>query len=400
MRIALMRGPWRAVPVLGIGQILAWGTMFFPVVLVVPVAAAERRWAPTFVMAGFSTALLIAGLASPRVGRLVDRYGGHRVIPVGSLFAGAGLAALPFATHIAAWFACWCVIGIAMASTLYEVAFATLGRLFGTSARRPITWLALVSGLASTFSWPLSHALMQSVGWHAMYWIYAAVMVLINAPLAALALPRGHYLERAASDATTASDAAPVRTVEYLPATGWPFLLVAAGGACWAFYHGAYSAHLIAMVSRMGLDAGTVVVLASLSGPSQVLIRTVEIVFGRGAVHPLWMLRGAVALLVVALGMIVLLGVSTVTVGAFFILYGVANGIFTIARGALPLSLFGPAGYGHVMGRIALPFLVMQALAPIVVGLVIERLSDQAGLVLLWGFAVLSLACYAFLRRP
>ena len=138
----------------------------------------------------------------------------------------------------------------------------------------------------------------------------------------------------------------------------------------------------------------------SLSGPSQVFIRTVEIVFGRGALHPLWMLRLSVSLLVLALAMLLIVGVSTLTVGAFFILYGVANGIFTIGRGSLPLALFGPAGYGHVMGRIALPFLVMQALSPVVTGLVIEYTSDRAGLVLLLISAALSLGCYTLLRRP
>jgi MFS family permease len=394
--IEAMRGPWRAVPVLGITQILGWGTMFFPVVLVAPVAAAERGWPPALAIAGFSAALLVSGLASPRVGRLVDRYGGHRVMPLGSLLAAAGLAGLPFAHSAVAWIACWCVIGIAMSATLYDVAFATLGRLFGTAARKPLTWLTLVSGLASTASWPLSHLLMESIGWTGMYLLYAALMALVNAPLAAFALPRTHYLDTQA--ATPASGAA-ARPAAYLPPQGLPFILVAAGFASYGFYHGGYSAHLLAVFNRMGLDAGTVVMLGTISGPAQVATRVVEVAFGRGRIHPLWMARGAVGLLVAAFAVLAVFGIGKVTVGLFFLMYGIANGVFTISRGALPLALFGPVGYGHVMGRIALPFLVMQALSPIVLALVIQWLSDTAALATLALFAMLSLGCFVALRR-
>ena len=81
---AVIAGPWRAVLVLGVTQILAWGALFYPPVLTVPLITAERGWSITFAMAGFSLALLTAGLVSPRVGLLIDRHGGHRVMPVGS----------------------------------------------------------------------------------------------------------------------------------------------------------------------------------------------------------------------------------------------------------------------------------------------------------------------------
>jgi MFS family permease len=391
----LLAGPWRSVPVLGVLQIIGWGTLFFPVVLVVPVAAAERGWSPALAMAGFSAALLVSGIVSPRMGRLVDRFGGHRVIPAGSLLSALGLALLPVADSIGAWIACWCLVGVAMAATLYDAAFATLGRIFGVGARKPITWLALVSGLASTASWPATHALMQSIGWHSMYFIYAALLAFVNAPLALLALPRDHYLSQPGEPVKKAE--APAR---YLPPHGSGFLLVAAGFASYGFYHGGYSAHALAAFARLGVDSGTVVALASISGPAQVATRLVEIVFGRGALHPLTMARMAVSLLVFVFIVLGVFGISAVTVGVFFLLYGIANGVFTIARGALPLALFGPTGYGHVMGRIALPFLFMQAAAPIVVGLVIQSAGDAVSLGCMAAFVVVSLACLALIRRP
>src|SRR5438309_4621217 len=120
-------GPWRAVLVLGTTQILAWGALFYPPVLTVPLIAAEHGWSTTFGMAGFSLALLVAALISPRIGRLIDRHGGHRVMPLGSLLAALGLLALAFVEHPVAYLAAWMLLGIAIAASLYDPAFATLG---------------------------------------------------------------------------------------------------------------------------------------------------------------------------------------------------------------------------------------------------------------------------------
>src|SRR6266581_6122326 len=107
----VIAGPWRAVPVLGVTQILAWGAIFYPPVLTVPLIAAERGWSLTFAMGGFSLALFTAGLVSPRIGRLIDRHGGHRVMPIRSLLAALGLALLVYAAHPAAYLAVWALLG-------------------------------------------------------------------------------------------------------------------------------------------------------------------------------------------------------------------------------------------------------------------------------------------------
>src|SRR5713226_10053593 len=107
----IIAGPWRAVLVLGVTEILAWGAIFYPPVLTVPLIAHERGWSMTFAMGGFSLALLTAGLLSPRVGLLIDRHGGHRVMPVGSLLAALGLIALVYVEQPAAYLAVWTLIG-------------------------------------------------------------------------------------------------------------------------------------------------------------------------------------------------------------------------------------------------------------------------------------------------
>src|SRR5215467_5774441 len=254
----VIAGPWRAVLVLGVTQILAWGAIFYPPVLTVPLIAAERGWSMTFAMGGFSLALLTAGLIAPRVGRLIDRHGGHRVMPVGSLTAALGLVLLVFADHPVAYLAVWMVIGVATAASLYDPAFATLGRIFGAAARRPITTLTLAGGFASTVSWPTTHLLLEAVGWRGTYLVYAALLALVAAPLHAFALPRTRANVAAPSDQSV--HAASVA----LPPTGWPFLLVAAAFAAYAFVPSGLSAHLLAIFGRAGIDAATVVAIGAL----------------------------------------------------------------------------------------------------------------------------------------
>ncbi len=154
-------GPWRAVPVLGVTQILSWGTIFYTPVLIVPLIAAERGWSIAFAMGGFSVGLLTAGLVSPYVGRSIDRFGGHVTMTLGSLIGALGLVLIVHAANRIAYLAVWMVLGVAMAANLYDSAFATLGRIFGGAARRPITALTLAGGFASTVSWPTTHFLLE-----------------------------------------------------------------------------------------------------------------------------------------------------------------------------------------------------------------------------------------------
>ena len=111
-------------------------------------------------------------------------------MPVGSLLGALGLVGLVYAEHPAAYLAVWMLLGVAIAASLYDPAFATLGRIFGAGARSPITALTLAGGFASTVSWPATYLLIQSVGWRGTYLVYAAVLALVAAPLHAFALPR------------------------------------------------------------------------------------------------------------------------------------------------------------------------------------------------------------------
>ena len=178
-----------------------------------------------------------------------------------------------------------------------------------------------------------------------------------------------------------------------------PFILVAAAFASYAFVPSGLSAHLLAIFAREGIDAATVVLIGALFGPAQVGARLIEFAFGRN-LHPLWIARFALTTFLSAFVMLLLLGISAHTAAAFALMFGGANGLITITRGAVPLALFGAAGYGRLMGRLAGPFLVVQAAAPFVMAFMIEHTSDLGALGLAAAFASMALICFVLIRRP
>ena len=182
------------------------------------------------------------------------------------------------------------------------------------------------------------------------------------------------------------------------PTTGAAFLLVVAAFAAYAFVPSGLSAHLLAIFQRAGLEPHVVVLVGMLFGPSQVAARLCEFIFARN-IHPLAMARFAVGMLVASFALLWLFGFSTPAAVLFAVMFGVANGLITIARGAVPLALFGPVGYGGIIGRIARPALVITAVAPVVIAAVAERASDPVALAVAAGFAVLALICFMLIRR-
>lgn len=386
-------GPWRAVPVLGVTQILAWGILFYPPVLMMPLIAADRGWSLSFAMAGFSLALLVAGSAAPTIGGWIDRFGGHVVMAAGSLIGACAVALLAFASHPAAYLAVWVILGVAIAANLYDPAFATLGRIFGVGARKPITYLTLAGGFASTVSWPATQVSLTYTDWRGTYLIFAAVLALVAAPLHAFALPRTRAAPPPPSDDPAATFPA------YVPASGLVFFLVAAAFAAYAFIPSGLAAHLIAMFGRAGIDPATAVMIGAMFGPSQVAARVCELMFG-GRAHPLNLARVSVALLLTGFSLLALFGFTPWAAIAFAIMFGAGNGLLTIARGAVPLALFGATGYGRVLGRIAKPYQIMQAVAPLALAFVVERSGDPAALAVTSAFGVVSLICLLAIRRP
>ena len=242
-------------------------------------------------------------------------------------------------------------------------------------------------------SWPATHFLIKRMEWSGTYLVYALLLACVAAPLHAFALPRSRF------EADVPTSDGQEQPAKVLPPHGLTFILVASAFASYAFVPSGLSAHLLAIFTRTGIDAGTVVWIGALFGPAQVGARLIEFTFGRN-LHPLWVVRFALSALLCAFVMLAFLGISVGTAAAFALMFGGANGLVTITRGAVPLALFGASGYGRLMGRLAAPFLLVQSAAPLVMAIVVEYTSDPAALALAAGFASIALICFVAIRRP
>ena len=376
------------VAALGSAQTLAWASSYYlPAMLATPMSVDLGVSAPT-VFAAFSVALIVSAVLGPRAGRLIDVWGGRPVLMVSSLVFALGLSGLGLARDAIGLFAAWLVIGVAMSGGLYEAAFSALVRLYGQGARNSITGITLIAGFASTVGWPLSTWLEAGFGWRGACLAWAGLHVLVGLPLNAM-LPRLASLP----EARVAVSAAASSPVALAHPRRVAMLLALVFAATW-FISTAMAAHLPRLLQAGGASMATAVAVGALVGPAQVAGRLLEFGLLR-RVHPLLSARLAATLHPLGAALLILLGAPAAA--AFALLHGAGNGILTIAKGTLPLVLFGPQGYGHRQGLMMVPARVAQALSPWLFGLLLDFWGVQA----MWFSAAVGLlALVALLMLP
>lgn len=379
------------VSALGIAQIISWGSLFYPLAVLAPDLRRDLALGDVEVFGSFTIGLFVSGLVSPAIGRLIDARGGRSVLAAGSLVAAAALVALALAQGLATLVAGYVLAGVAMAACLYDPAFATLHRISGTAYRKAVTALTLFGGFASTVFWPLSQALLESVGWRGAFLVFAVLNLAVCLPLHVALVPRGSVGARADDEPEPGDAPGPAR-----PAVlAW----LATALALAAFLASALSAHVIGLLVSSGLTARDAVLVSSLIGAMQVAGRIVEFTLGR-RLRALTVGTLAFALLAIALALLTqvrgLFAVAVVFAG----LYGWSNGVMTIVRGTVPAVLFGQHRFGALLGRLARPQFVARAVAPLAVTLLF--VLDPARTVALYALAgtgVAALAAYQVALR-
>ncbi len=378
------------ITALGMAQILAWGTSFyFPAVFAGPIVA-DTGWSLGYVVGGTSIGLLVAGLISPQVGRVIDLHGGRPVLLASSLFYAAGLAGIGLAPDLPVYLLAWVLLGIGMGTGLYDAVFAALGRLYGSEARGPITNLTLFGGFASTVCWPLSAFMIEHAGWRSACFIYAALHLVVAMPLQMAVIRRA---PKAVAAVTAAADAAQSVAPARIAHETLIFALLALVLSFAAGIGSIVVVHLLIFLQARGVDFAVAVSLGTLFGPAQVGARVVERLFGN-RYHPIWTMIGSCGLM--AVGLLLLVGRFPVLV-IVILLYGAGYGISWIGRGTLPLALFGPVRFPRLMGKLAFPSLIVQALAPSAGALLIEASGADATIGVLTVLALINVVLIGLL---
>jgi MFS family permease len=379
---------FRLGAVLGINQTLSWGMSFYlPAIVAAPAAAAFGQSAFS-VLGAFSWALLVTGACAPRVGTWIDHRGGRGALLASIVVIAAGQAVLAVSDGLVVWYLGWTIIGVGMSGGLYDAAFATVGGLLGKEAGPSITGITLVAGFASTVFWTLGAALIGVLDWRGLLLSYAGLMLLVNLPMVWLLVPP-----------------APPRTRERVGDTAAPrsrtqrqaVVLLGAFFALRWFITSAIAVHVLGLLEGIGLNAAQAVGVAALIGPGQVAGRVLEYAIGPRVGL---LIKARIAALLFPLGAGLLLLGGPFAAAGFAVMYGMSNGVMTINRGTLPLALFGPEGYARMLGWLAVPVLLAQALAPTLTAPLVDALPAVDVLLLCGAAAAVAVLFLLPLRMP
>jgi predicted MFS family arabinose efflux permease len=373
------------ITILGSTQTLAWASSYYLPAILADDIARDTGTSTTWLFASFSASLVISALLGPRAGRLIDRGSGNAVLAVSNLLFAAGLVLLTLAQSLLTLQLAWIVLGVGMGIGLYDAAFAVLGRIYGTSARGAITGITLFAGFASTIGWPLTAWGASTIGWRDTCLAWAALHCFVALPMNYWCLPRPTMVASAkhAADKPVPLDR-PMILLGFAFAAAW---IVTAGMA----------AHFPRIMETAGASQTQAIAAGALIGPAQVGARLLE-AGPLSRLHPLITARLATLTHPVGVAVLLLMG-GGVASSAFAVLHGSGNGILTIARGTVPLAIFGPENYGYRLGLIGLPSRFLSALAPLAFAVLLDHIGASV-LFVTAGLSLAACAALCVLRAP
>ena len=358
-----------AVCALGIAQITAWGTSYYCLGVLAGPIARDTGWSGGLIYFGFTVGVLTMGAVSAWAGRLIDRHGARAVMSAGAVLVSAGLVTLSLVRTEAAYLAVWAFIGLGMRLCLYDAAFAALVQVVPSRGRIAISYLTLFGAFASSVFWVLGHFFNEAVGWRQTLLYFAAINLCVCLPLNWFGLARREAAAAGESPSGEAArDGPPLEGRMRSIAIGVFALVMSLNG----FVFGVITVQLVPLLQAAGLAAATAVWIASLKGFAQFAGRLVEIVFGRN-LRAITVARIAIGVLPASFLLLLLSNGNFHAILAFTLLMGACQGVITIVRGALPLALFGAAGYGSILGLIATPVLIVNAASPTLFALIVDR---------------------------
>jgi hypothetical protein len=217
-------------------------------------------------------------------------------------------------------------------------------------------------------------------GWRNACFVYAAIHLLVMLPLQVSVVRAPATIETAADGAAVGGEASRIGNEALIFGLLAVVLSIAAG------IGSIVVVHLLIFLQARGVDFATAVSLGTIFGPAQVGARLVERIFGN-RYHPIWTMVASCTLM--AIGLLLLYGAIPALI-LVILLYGAGYGISWVGRGTLPLALFGPVRFPRLMGKLAFPSLIIQALAPSAGALLLEANGAQATIGVLTVFATVN----------
>lgn len=382
---------------LGLTQTIGYGTLYYAYGVLVPSVGQTFGMSSNWLYGVFSIGIFIGGLFAPLIGRELDRRGAHVILTCGSLFACLSLCLCALSPNIYFFGAAVILIEIAAGFVLYEVAFSGLTQIYRHDARRHITSVTLIAGFASTIFWPLTQELVSHFDWRWTMAIFALAHLLVCMPLHYFVLNAAVPIKTTPTGSETATANEPV--VHQGPERHKAFILYAIAICASGFVYSAFPIHMLAIISNEGFSAEHAALIAMFMGPAQVMARLVEISFGQ-RFDAMVTGKVSIACLVACIGLLLASPGTVWSAIAFAMLYGISQGLITIARGTVPLQLFGIHGYGSLVGKISGLRFFVNASAPFLFAYFSARAGTDFALALCGATAIAAAAAFWMLKRP
>lgn len=339
---------------------MGYGALYYAYAILLPEMAHDLDMTLTTIFGVLSMALFFGGFLAPIAGKLTDRFGGRLVMTFGSLVSGLALMLLGKVEGLISLFALILLVEAGAMFVLYNVAFAAVARLDLTvPTQRSISIITLFGGVASTIFWPLTLWIFNGFGWQTAWVILGFAYLITCVPL--------HYfgLRGALKDLDAPKP----------DQTPWPELTGEARkrGMLWMVISFIFSGYLMGAVMTLWVtnvqDLGHSAAMAALAGavigPFKTVGRFFEMLVSRN-MYPLVTYALALALTMTGFLTLLTFGFTLPGVIVAAALYGMGDGIKTIARGTLPLALFGEKGYGARLGWISFVQMGVNASAPFI----------------------------------
>ena len=369
---------------LGISQIIGYGTLMYAYAILLPHMAEDLGLSLSDVFGILSLGLFFGGLMSPVAGKLVDRYGGRWVMTAGSVVAAAAVLSLSRVGTTTELFLAILLAEAAGMFVLYNVAFASVARLdLSIPPQKSISIITLFGGVASTIFWPLTLALYTALGWQSTWTVLGVALLLTCVPI--------HFFALRGMEVLPGS---PPKS----PRPNWPeltgtmrkqgMLWMVISFVCSGYIMGAVMTLWVTNVQDLGHSATLAALAGAVIGPFKTVGRFFEMVVSRN-LYP--RVTYALSLGLMFAGFSVLLTVGFTLPGLMIAaaLYGMGDGIKTIARGTLPLALFGAKGYGARLGWISFVQMGINASAPFAFAWVTQAYGGW------WSFLIMALCLCA-----
>ena len=367
-----------------------FGLLLYTVSVMLDPMTGALGWSTAALSAGPTIGLAVSGLCAPAVGRTIDLHGGRTVMTLGAVVGGAGVLLWSAVSVYPLYLVAWVVIGIGMAMSLYEPAFATIVRHAPGRRREGILGVTLLGALASTIFIPVAALLVDAVGWRAALVVLAAGHVLLSAPLCLLWVPRGRGIlvaeetegsatgpaaptsETRPSDDQAPDEDPPVEAPTLATSTRLRRIVLAhvLGGSATQ----AIGVHLVAALVTGGRAPGRAAAIAGLLGIAKVIGRlAVGAAATRAGTRPLLV----TCLVVMGIGLALPLTVPGGATDVVMVLaFGAGAGGMTVMKPLFLVDQFGPTVYGVTAGRMSRVGKLSFALAPLLVGAIVTLTSS------------------------